>query len=132
MAAAKPVYMRFKIVRNNFGRFKVRWDQATAVSMQEAGRQGRDEAKKVLKQKQKHRGSGRTQRSISYRVLAAGAKGPKAIQITTGTLAGVFVEVGAKRSHSEMEGYHYLRAGGRRATKVLPALVRAKMHRTRL
>lgn len=124
--------MSFKLVRNNFGRFKGRWDQATAVSMQAAGRAGRDEAKRVLKAKQKHRGSQRTQRSISYRVLAAGRPGPKAIQITTGTLAGVFVEVGAKRSHSEMEGYHYLQAGGRKAIKVLPALVRARMHRVRL
>jgi hypothetical protein len=131
MPAGKPTYMSFRLVRNNFPRFRARWDAATAVSLNAAGRIGRDEAKKVLKQKQKSRGSQRTQKSISYKVLNAGV-GPKAIQITTGTLAGVFVEVGASRSHSEMAGYHYLQAGGRKARIALPGLVRARMHRAKL
>jgi len=123
--------MKFVLVRNNFPRFRARWDAATAISLNAAGRIGRDEAKRVLKQKQKHRGSGRTQKAISFRVLNGGV-GPKAIQITTGTLAGVFVEVGAHRSHSSMDGYHYLQAGGRKARIALPGLVKARMHGKRL
>jgi len=125
-----PVYMSVKITRNNFRRYHRRWNEASNSALVSAGKIGKDEAKAVLRRKQKTRGTQETQRSIGWR-LQPSARGPKVLQITVGTLKGVFVEVGTKvrGRYGRGPAYHYLEAGMKKAAKSIPALVRAKMGR---